>query len=168
MEGIAWIEHNWFVLLQSVGIIAGLVFTGVTLRLDVKSRRVSNLIELTEGHRDIWSQFYRRPELARVLNPHVDLSSAPVTEEERIFVSFLILHLSSTYHALHHGLTMDPEGLRQDIRRFFSLPIPHAVWEKVHALQDRAFVKFVEACLRGDAVFSRRPTWRFFGRRGGH
>jgi hypothetical protein len=41
------------------------------------------------------------------------------------------------------------EGLRQDIRWFFSLPIPKAVWEKIKERQDTKFAKFVEACRAG-------------------
>ena len=87
-----WLSSNWFVLLQSLGIIGGLIFTGVSLWIDARVRRVSNLISLTNQHRDIWTEVYRRPALARVLDPHADTDLAPVTAEEEIFVTLLILH----------------------------------------------------------------------------
>jgi len=40
-----------------------------------------------------------------------------------------------------------PDGLREDIRQFFARPIPKRVWDHTKALQDRRFVRFVEACL---------------------
>jgi hypothetical protein len=51
----------------------------------------------------------------------------------------------SVYHAIRDGTLIKPEGLRKDIQSFFALPIPRAVWERVKPLQDREFVKFVEA-----------------------
>src|ERR1044072_173514 len=103
MTGMAfldWLQGNWFTLLQSAGIIGSLLFTGVSLRMDAKVRRVGNLLRMTEGHRNIWSELYVRPELARVTNGSVDLAKEPVTNLEELFVSFLILHLSGSYRAL--------------------------------------------------------------------
>lgn len=37
---------------------------------------------------------------------------------------------------------INPEGLRQDIGEFFSLPIPRAIWEKIKSLQNEDFVRF--------------------------
>lgn len=147
MELGQWIGQNWFVLLQSFAIVASLLFTTITLRRDAKGRRIANLIDLTASHRNVWMQFDRRPELARVLDPEADLGVKVVTESERIFVTFLILHLSCVYHALEDALSISPEGLRQDVKSLFSLPIPNAVWENIKTLQDRKFVMFVDECL---------------------
>ncbi len=46
------------------------------------------------------------------------------------------------------GMFIALEGMRADIKEFFSLPIPKAVWEKSKRLQNQGFVRFVEACLR--------------------
>ena len=141
-----FIGHSWFIFLQSVGIIASLLFTGLSLRIDAKVRRASNLLIITEQHRGIWSQLYRRPELSRVLDDKADLKQMPVTEVEELFVTLLILHLSSVYHVMSDHLVIKPEGLREDISSFFVLPIPQNVWEKVKMFQDRDFVEFVDKC----------------------
>lgn len=39
------------------------------------------------------------------------------------------------------------EGMQKDIKAFFSLPIPKAVWEQVKPFQDEDFVEFVENSL---------------------
>lgn len=145
-----WFAQNWFVLLQSVGIVGSLLFTAVALREDTKTRRVANLITITGHHREIWTQLYRRPELARVLDPHVVVQREPVRVEEALFINLLILHLRSVFHAIRQGLYLKPEGLRKDIAWFFSLPIPKAVWEKNKALQDEAFVAFLETARHED------------------
>jgi hypothetical protein len=141
-----WINHNWFGLAQTAALAGGLFLIGIALLLEARARRVANLIQLTQQHRDLWERMYSQPELARILDPGVNLSKMGVTAEEEMFVVFIILHLSSTYYGIRSGFFQKPHGLRKDIERFFSLPIPRAVWEKVKALQDAPFVKFVERC----------------------
>ncbi len=146
MEFLQWTEHNWFSLLESAGIIGGLLFTAFSLRTDAQARRIGNLIAITQHHQDIWTRLYTRPELTRVLNMAVNLESAPVTDEEELFVNLLILHLNSAYHAMKIGMFVKPEGLQRDIQTFFSLPIPRYVWERAKPLQDGDFVGYVESC----------------------
>ena len=87
------------------------------------------------------------PELKRVLDPAADLNKLPVTVNEEIFVNCVIQHLNSAHYALADKLVVKPEGLRQDVIWFFSLPIPAAVWKRVKVLQNDVFVRFVESCL---------------------
>jgi hypothetical protein len=149
MEFSRWVVENWFVLLQSVGIIGGLLLTASSLRSETKTRRVSNLLAITESHRKVWTEFYRRPELQRVLDERVDLRN--VKREEEIFVNLVIFHLNSVFYARKSGLVFKLEGLRRDIWWFFSLPIPRMIWEKTKVLQNDDFVAFVEACRIGIA-----------------
>ena len=139
-------SHNWFAIVQTVAIAAGLLLVGTGLLLEARARRVQNLIQLTQQHRDLWERMYSQPELTRILDPDADLAKTGVTAEEEMFVVFIILHLSSTYYAIRSGFFQKPHGLRKDIESFFSLPIPRAVWERVRILQDVPFVKFVEQC----------------------
>lgn len=146
MEIGRWFAENWYPVIESVGIIGGLLFTSFSLRSETRTRRIANLLIITQNHREIWTELYRRPGLSRVLNPVVDVHRQPVTTEEELFINFLVLHLSSTYHAMKDDVFVKPEGLRRDINRFFSLPIPAAVWEKIKSMQDDEFVSYVEAC----------------------
>lgn len=139
-----WVGHNWLALVQTSALAGGLLFTGIAGLLDARARRVGNLIQLTQQHRDLWERLYFQSELARILDPAADPIQSPVTSEEELFVIFLILHLSNTYYAIRAGFFQKLRGLRKDIERFFSLPIPRAVWEKVKDLQDESFVRFVE------------------------
>jgi hypothetical protein len=138
-----WIGHNWFALVQTAAVAGGLLLTGVALLLEARARRVGNLIQLTQQHRDLWERMYSDPDLARILDPTADIDATGMTAQEEMFVVFIILHLSSTYYAMRSGFFQKPHGLRKDIERFFSLPIPRAVWEKIRVLQDPPFVKFV-------------------------
>lgn len=95
MEGSQWIAENWFDILSAVGIIGGLFFTAVALRSDTKTRKIAHLLTITTNHREIWKEFLRNPHLARVLDPSADVAKQPITLEEKEFVNFVILHLSS-------------------------------------------------------------------------
>ena len=146
MRSLRWLTDNWFTLLNAVGIIGGLFFTGHSLHSETKTRRIANLLSLTQGHREIWKEVFEHPQLSRVLNPGADISSQPVSEEEEIFVNLVIQHLSVVFHAMRDELTIKPEGLRRDVWWFFSLPIPRVVWEKYKVLQNDKFAAYVEAC----------------------
>ena len=146
MTPMDWTSHNWFALIQTGAVAGGLFLTGIAGLLEARARRVGNLIHLTQQHRDLWERMYSQPELARILDPNANLAQVGVTPEEEMFVIFIILHLSTTYYAIRSGFFRKPHGLRKDIERFFSLPIPRAVWDKVKTLQDAPFVKFVDQC----------------------
>ena len=148
----AWLGQNWFLLVQTALFTVCLFLIASALYLDSRARRVANLIQLTKDHRELWERMYSEPELSRILDPDADLRKTPVQPGEEVFVVFLILHLSSFYYGTRSGFCPRPEGLRNDIVRFFSLPIPRAVWKKVKALQDTPFVEFV------DRWFPRTPA----------
>jgi hypothetical protein len=146
MGFLPWLADNAFELLNAFGIVGGLLFTAHSLRSETKTRRVANLLALTEAHRNIWKEHFKNPDLVRVLAPAVDLSKEPITNEEEIFVNLVIQHLSVVYHTMRDELLMKPEGLRQDVASFFSLPIPEAIWNKLKTAQNDRFVEFVEDC----------------------
>lgn len=148
MGGFHWIANNWPILLSAVGVIGGLLFNGVSLRAETKARRTTNLIALTQNHREIWSEPRQNPKLSRVLDLKADTTGNPVTCDEETFVNSAILHLSCSYYAMQDGLVVKPDGLRQDIRCFFGLPVPAAVWERSKVFQNDDFVEFVDTCGR--------------------
>jgi hypothetical protein len=146
----SWLALHWFDLLQTVGIVGGLFFTGWSLHLDTQTQLAANLLTLTVQHRDIWKMLFDEPKLARILEAKLDLSKNPVTDDEARFVGFLILHLNASYQAIKAGVLMKAEGLTADIQEFFALPIPKAVWEKMRKFYDADFVTFVDTakCTR--------------------
>jgi len=152
MGEINWLWQNWLNLFQTVGIVGALVFTGFALFLDGRSRRAGDLIRLTDRHRELWERMSMEPQLARILDPSVDIAKAPATREEELFVIFVILHLSDNYFVIKAAFFEAPRGLRKDIELFFSLPLPRAVWKKVRDLQDEPFVEFVEDCWPAPSV----------------
>jgi len=141
-----WLANNSFNLLSAVGIIGSLWFTAISLRSETKTRRIANLLTITANHREVWKTFVDNKDLARVLDPSADTVKQPVTDAERMFVTFVTFQMSSTFYAMNDRLVVQVEGLRRDIAKFFSKPIPGEVWGKIKALQNDDFVAFVEAC----------------------
>lgn len=150
MGALSWITEHWFDLLQTVGIVGGLVFTAYTTHKDEKARRIGNLIAIAGQNQEIWKAVYDRPKLSRVLERDVNLRKQSISDEEGLFVKMLILHLDTVYRAMRAGMFVNLEGLRKDIKEFFSWPIPKAIWEKIKPFQNEDFVRFVEACLIGN------------------
>jgi hypothetical protein len=145
----AWLTQNTFNLLTGVVAVAGLCFTAVSLRSETKTRRIANLLTITANHREVWNIFLQNKDkdLARLRQSSVNLTNAPVTDAERLFVNMVIQHLNSVYQTLNDHLVVKIEGLRRDVAQFFSLPVPREVWEKVKVVQNDDFVAFIENCL---------------------
>ena len=141
-----WVSQNWFTILSALGIIGSLLFTGISLRSETKTRRIGNLLVLTQSHRELWSELFSHPRLARVLDPKADVSVDPITVEEGYYVNMIIQHLNSAFEATKSGLVIKPEGVTKDVRWLLSLPIPREIWGKLKALQNDDFVAFVEEC----------------------
>jgi hypothetical protein len=143
-----WISQNWFNLFSVVGILGSFWFTAVSLRSETKTRRIANLLTITANHREVWKEFFGKPELARVIDPSTDVEKLPVTPAEEFFVNMIISHTSSVYEALKDDLVIEQENLLRDVKSFFSLPVPNAVWAKTKLLQNQDFAAFIDSSLK--------------------
>lgn len=117
------------------------------MRKDERARKIGNLIAVKQQYREIWEKLYDHPKFFRILKSEVDLKRQPITEEERLLVKFIIFNLDTIYRSMKSGVFVHLEGLQKDVREFYSLPIPKAVWEKIKPYQDAEFVRFVENAL---------------------
>lgn len=161
---VEWFGSNWFNLLQTTGIVAGLFFTGRSFLLDTRIRRISNLLNITEHHRSIWQQVIERPGLLRVLSADAKLDIKPVTLEERIFVNLIILHLTAVMAAIKGRVHEQPAGQDEDLREFFSLPIPNKVWKDSKRFREPEVVAYIESLIaektkKRKSRRSRRHSW---------
>lgn len=144
-----WLAQHGKETLETIAVVSGLYFTAASFRADAKERRLSNLMGLTGGHRDLWMEIDQRPDLARLMKKDVDLKKEPVTASEKRFAHLLITHFAVSYVAVKSGLVSDMAGLRRDVRSFFSFPIPAEVWRWSRDFQGRELVAFVDECLGG-------------------
>ena len=97
---ITWVAQHWFEAVQTGGILAGLIFTAASLRDTREAQKITNLFTLTQYHHDLWSELFERPELRRIFRSRVDLKKHPVTEDERLFLTMVILHLNLALEAM--------------------------------------------------------------------
>lgn len=139
-----WFTEHGFDLVQSVCVVGSLLFAAYTFHKSEKALRISNLIAIKQEYRDVWQALYDRPELARILEKQVNLDKNPISTREWLLVKMLILHLDTVHRAKKVGTFVTLEGLQKDMREFFALPIPKAVWEEMKPFQDNEFKVFVE------------------------
>jgi hypothetical protein len=147
MGVIPWVTANWFDLLQGVGIICGLLFTGAAFVQSGRSHRLDALLRLSEQHRNLWSEVHRRQDLARILKADVDLVSHPITAAENEFLNLVFAHFALGWEMAVQRRIISRETYRRDLLEFLTLPIPNRVWEGTKAFRDPCFVRFVESSV---------------------
>lgn len=145
----AWLEQHWFNLVQTLGIVAGSLLATVTLRRETRARRLGDYLTVIEQHRALWSEAHRRPDLARLFQPELDLIAAPMTVAEEEYLNLVIDHFHTGWLLVNDGVVLKAEVLAADARAFFALPLPRRVWDMTRHRRDPAFVRFIEKGRRG-------------------
>ena len=150
-----WASQNFLNLFTAVVLLGSLWCSIIVIRRQTKAmedeaeaRRSANLLAITANHRELWKVPLLYPALARVIDPMADVVKQPPTAAEEFFMSMAISHASSTYETLKHELLPEQEGLRRDVRSFYSLPVPNAVWQGTKLLQNQDFAAFIESSLK--------------------
>jgi hypothetical protein len=144
----SWVVENWFNLFQTLGIMGSLWLAAVAAHHSAKARDSENLLKISEHHRELWHEARQRPDLQRIfLTDESVFSKAPSVAED-LFLNEVILHFQTSWRIARAGGIVTLRELRDDVRGFFSLPLPRAVWEKTRAFRNQRFVKFVDFALR--------------------
>ena len=146
-EIMRWLFEHGKDTLESTGVVGGLFFTAASFRADARERHIVNLMSVAHSHRELWLQLVEKPELSRILKSDVDLDKATVSVVEERFVHLLIIHLAVCFEAVKAGVLPSLSGLEDDVRSFFSLPIPRQVWKWSRRFQEKGFVAFVDKTI---------------------
>jgi hypothetical protein len=141
---VPWIIQHWPGIIENVGVIGGLLFTGFALRIDARVRCAETLIEINKQHRELWMWFEERPELEGLFDPKRNMDAYPLLDDELRFVNFLLNHLRVTFYARSARIYVQPEYLADDIHDLLSFPAPRAAWDRLKKSHDREFVAFVQ------------------------
>ena len=145
---VGWWGLHWHEVLEAVGIVGGLLFTGVTLRHDLQARKIAEYLTQSTEHRRLWSHLHRRPGLGRILEPLRDLNRDPLSPRERRFLELVVTHFHTGWLIAQSGHSLVPlPVLATDAGHFFSLPAPAAVWSEVRSTHQPEFVAFVERAV---------------------
>lgn len=147
---LGWLAQHGSDLLQSTSVVS-LLLAAYTIHKETRERRIGNLFTITGAHRELWKTLYEKPELRSVLADSSKGEDLAPTFEEQLFVHLLILHLAAAFRARSYGMYFQEHGLAADIQRFFSRPIPRAVWKQSQQFQEPDFVEFVEGVMGGTA-----------------
>ncbi len=155
MSGFSpWVEANWFNLIQTVGIVGGLWMNAEASNREAKSRNrdakakeVDNILTLAEHHGNLWSQIEENPRLQRVLSRRVDASKNPVTLTEEVFINKAFVQYLTGWRIVEIGGITTLKELTLDVRWFFTLPLPRAVWEESKGFKNPDFVRFVDRAI---------------------
>lgn len=165
---LAFAQLNWFNLFQTLGIVASLVFTAMTLRGAARERRMTALLTLQEQHRELWSQLHQRPDLVRVLDVEVDLVGNPLSAAEREFLNTVFVHYCTGWRLAKDHRILALEDLQRDLLDFLSRPVPAQVWKDTVPTRERGFVDFVHQARAARAARAPRsagPGFLRLGRR---
>ena len=168
----SWVEGNWFNLIQTAGIMASLCLTAAAANREAKARNeeavarhreakakeIDNLLTNADHQRELWTDAYKRPELERVFRSNVDLAKEPVTVAEKEFLNLVLVQYQTTWCIAEAGGIVTVDELASDVRDFFSLPLPHAVWENVKGVRNPRFAEFVERALEPSGHLNRAGT----------
>jgi hypothetical protein len=156
--GMAWLD--WLLnesprMLADTGVFALLLSAVEFLRRETASR-AETTSKFTERHRQLWSHFDARPELAGLLDKARDLRAHPLADDEVHFVNFVLLHFRDTYFAEMAGTYIQPVFVNEDVQKFMSYPAISAAWLELKKLHDPKFVRYVERKLRPRRFFRRQ------------
>lgn len=155
MRGIlAWVDSNWFSILQSIGIVGGLIFTGKTIRDAARTqrdateeRKVSNILEFDARHQNIWSDLYQREDLRRILEEQNDFLKGVVTPVEFQYLRQKVVQFQVGWELAKISKPEEIDAVVRDAAKFFSRPLSRRVWNKVKGLGNPKFVELVDEAM---------------------
>jgi len=144
----SWVEVNWFNLIQTLGIMGSLWLTAAAAIREAKAREIENLLTIAQNHRELWSGVCQRRELDRIFQTDVNVETVPATVVEGEFLNLVMVHFQTGWRIAKAGGITTLNELAADVRGFFSLPLPRAVWEKTKSFRNPQFVRFVDRALK--------------------
>ncbi|MEM6724857.1 MAG: hypothetical protein AAF598_12510, partial [Bacteroidota bacterium] len=131
-------------VVQTIFIISGFIFTAISYRKEIASRKVYTLIQLSQIKKEIWDEFIDNPSLHRINQRDVDLEKHPITIEERYHVKQHILQMYSVFLANKYEQIELPEEFLLDMKDFLSFTIPNKIWQSISPYQAKGFIQFID------------------------
>lgn len=138
---------EWLPWVQTIGIISSFLFTGYQIRKAAKANQVANLLKLVEMHRSLWKLTIDEPELIRPFDRSLRGKDLSLTDSERRFVGFLMLHMSGAHALSRSGQVASSGDFERDVADLFASPAIRKFWEENKRLYETSFVRFVDSCV---------------------
>ena len=127
--------------------------TAAASRREARAREIENLLTISAHHRALWGGITAKPELQRILKTDVDVFKNPVTVPEEVFINEAFAQYLTSWRIANIGGIITLKELAADAKWFFSLPLPHAVWEKNIDFKNGKFVRFVRKAIEASGRF---------------
>ena len=140
-------EIDWFEIVQTLGIILTILFLAYQINRTRKMELLRFDYDLISSHREIWINLLPRPEFKRILDKKADIKKHPITPQEKQFVIFVTIHVEYCFNAKKLGIIKEEIGDREDIKDFYSKPIPNKVWKELKSIYPPEFVKYMDGIL---------------------
>jgi hypothetical protein len=81
------------------------------------------------------------------MSQEIDFLASPITGAETAFLRLVFVHFYTGWLLAKRGALVSLTALAADVKSFFTLPLPRAVWKESREGRDDAFVKFVESSV---------------------
>jgi hypothetical protein len=143
---LIWMSANWFSLLQSVSIVAGLVFAATQLRDANRQRESDSLVRVFDNNRQILSLGFTHPKLFGILSDAKD--SDPVLT--RYYLQLWFNQFSQIHSYLKRSLFRGElkESLDRDLSDFIAMQNAQTHWQRFGQFYPASFQKYVDDILK--------------------
>jgi hypothetical protein len=85
--------------------------------------------------------------LSRIFQNEVDLKAKPPTMMESVFLNEVFVHFENGWKLAQKNTVLTLETYTADVCGFFTLPLPHAVWEECKGTHNPRFVRFIDRAI---------------------
>lgn len=143
---LSWVSMNWFALLQTLGIVGGLLLVVVQIRASTRQRESESLVEIYDINRQLLSLGFSHPQLFAILEDAKDVD--PVWER---FYLQLWLNQLSLIHLYLKRSVFDHElqdFLQREIADFMTLTNVQKHWQQRGAFYPASFKKLVGEIIK--------------------
>jgi hypothetical protein len=138
---------NWFTLLQSAGIIFSILLSTRAIFREARSRKISNYIQLTQFHREIWKMTMELEGLQRIRSKTIDCDLR-LTHNEEQFLTFVFLHITCAFTLAKSNDLISIDQMKNDISEFLTFPLVKEFWQSNSRYYNQDFRDFVNACRK--------------------
>jgi hypothetical protein len=142
---LSWVSVNWFALLQTIGIVGGLLLVMVQIRASTRQREMESLVEICGTNRELIGLAFSHPQLFAVLQ------DAKKTDHvwEQYYLQLWLNQFALTHCYLKQAVLKGEfkENLSRDVADFMSMENMRRHWQRCGKLYPASFQKFVGEIL---------------------
>ncbi len=129
---------------QTLGIIAGFIFTIFQLRNASKITKFNIFWKIGESHRQIWQNIVDNPSLSPILDDKDDDKLTNITPQVKMAIIIIVLHIEGVFEAHQKGYYKLGENDSKDIGELFNQQLFKLVWDEIKDYQKVEFKNYIE------------------------